>query len=111
MRKATSSFLPGGAAVSTTCQSMRAGWRFRPVQFDDAMVLAASAGIDLHQDVQINVHASLIRDLSGDDTAFAQAGVVWRVDDWIGLELGVQGFADDTGETSAQAIAGLWLRF
>lgn len=88
-----------------------AGWQFRPEAFDDAGILALSAGIDLVQDLQFNVHASITVDQSGRESSFAQAGLLWRVDDWIGLEVGVQAFESDTGETGTQAIAGLWLRF
>lgn len=87
------------------------GWRFRPEEYGDAATLAVSGGIDLAPEVQLNVHAALTIEPSGRDARFAQASLLWRVDDWIGLEAGVQAFSDENGETGAQAVAGVWLRF
>jgi hypothetical protein len=86
------------------------GWRIRPEEFGDAFVPAFSAGIDLTPDLQANIHASAEIN-RGEDRVFGQASLLWRIDETVGLEAGVQSFTDRDGDTGAQAFAGLWLRF
>jgi hypothetical protein len=87
------------------------GWRIRPEEFGDAGLVSVSAGIDLTPSLQFNVHADMELNVLGEDRAFAQAGLLWRLDDGFALEAGVQSFETSTGDTQAQAFAGVWIRF
>jgi hypothetical protein len=87
------------------------GWRFRPQEFGDAALLSVSGGADLSPDVQLNAHFSADLNRQGSDSHFAQASLLWRLDESVALELGVQTYAGQDGDEGAQAFAGLWLRF
>jgi hypothetical protein len=90
--------------------SMEAGWRLRPEEFSDAVTASVSAGIDLTPELQANVHAAVELDRAETRT-FGQASLLWRIDDTVALEAGVQSFTEHDGGTGAQAFAGVWLRF
>lgn len=86
------------------------GWRIRPSAFGDAANASFSAGFDLSPSLQVNVHAAA--EFNRDEVRpFGQASLVWRIDDAVALEAGVQSYSDRDGDAGAQAFAGLWLRF
>lgn len=86
------------------------GWRVRPEDFGDVATASVSAGIDLTPDLQANIHASV--EIDRDDArTFGQASLLWRIDETVALEAGVQSYTAHDGDLGAQAFAGVWLRF
>ena len=101
----------GEAATIPVYAAAEIGWRFRPEEFGDAALLSMSGGAELSQDVQLIAHLSASFNQQGEDTRFAQASLLWRLDESVALEFGVQASAGENGDGGAQAFAGLWLRF
>jgi hypothetical protein len=95
---------PAYAAMEVSYVSRKSGT-------DEVIAIALSGGLDLDRDWQVNAHLRAEASPDGLQETLAQASLVWRLDDAMAFEIGVQAKDRANADVETGAFAGVWIKF